>query len=234
MQSTVQPPVHPTAHPPGQPRFSVIIPAHDAEQFIGQCLESVLTQSFTDLEVLLVADSCTDATPDIARGLGVEPVEVSAGAPGLARNAALDRARGEYYLYLDADDYYLSRDALRILDAELAREPVDVLAFGFMAGGRLARPRDAAGKFLWNNMWSRAWRAQTFRHLRFGPERAGEDGLYDRAAARLRPSLRALDVPLVQYRHPRVGSLSAPLGTGALVWGQTVDGAAGAAGRAAS
>lgn len=210
----------------------MIIPAHDAADFLGQCLDSVLGQSFTDREVLLVADSCTDDTVRIARDRGVEAIEVRVGAPGLARNAALDRARGEYYLYLDADDYYLSGDALRIIDAELTREPVDVLAFGFMAGQRLARPRNAAGKFLWNNMWSRAWRAQTFRHLRFGPERAGEDGLYDRAAAALRPSIRALDVPLVQYRYPRVGSLSDQVRTGALAWGQTVGGSAGAAGAA--
>lgn len=206
-----------------RPRFSLIIPAHNEEHYIEQCLQSVGAQTFTDFETILVADRCTDRTEELARNLGYTPISAEAGSLGRARNVGMDLAQGEYILFLDSDDYYLSRDALRVLDSELARAPVDVLAFGFMFGPRLARPLRGAGNAIWPNVWSKAWRRSVFGDLRFGDEITAEDVGWNEIALPIMRSFGALDVPLIQYRYPREGSLTSRVLAGELSWGQMPD-----------
>lgn len=202
-----------------RPFFSLIIPAHNEEAYIEQCLSSVSSQSFSDVQTVVVCDRCTDATPAIARRLGFEPIEVSAGSLGRARNVGMDVVTGQYILFLDSDDYYLSRDALRILALELTSSPVDVLAFGFMLGPRLARPV-RAGNTLWPNVWSKVWRADVYASLRFGNMITAEDVAWNEVAFPLAKTISAIDTPLIQYRYPRNGSITSRVLSGEWTWGQ--------------
>jgi hypothetical protein len=92
------------------PRVSIITPVYNGAAYIGEAIESVLAQTWRDWELIVVDDGSTDATPDILQSF-LDPRIVcirqeNQGEAG-ARNTGLDRARGEYIAFLDADDLYL-------------------------------------------------------------------------------------------------------------------------------
>ena len=90
-------------------KLSVIIPCYNAERYLGECLDSVLSQSETDFEVILVDDGSRDGTLAIARDYASRDARVTAlhqenAGVCAARNLGLDRARGEWVTFVDADD----------------------------------------------------------------------------------------------------------------------------------
>lgn len=96
---------------------SVIVPAYNAEQFIGECIESVLNQSLKDLEMIIVDDGSTDGTLDVIRKYAESDPRLSVLTQanqfaGVARNNGMMRATGEYYYFLDSDDY-IDKNALQ-------------------------------------------------------------------------------------------------------------------------
>ncbi|MDT0343031.1 bifunctional glycosyltransferase/CDP-glycerol:glycerophosphate glycerophosphotransferase [Streptomyces litchfieldiae] len=117
------------------PRFSIIVPAHQVQAYLPTCLTSVLAQDFRDFELIAVDDASPDACGDIIAETAAADARVTGlrlprnAGPGPARNAALDRASGEYVLFLDGDDT-LAPGALAAVSARLADagEP-DLLLF---------------------------------------------------------------------------------------------------------
>jgi CDP-glycerol glycerophosphotransferase (TagB/SpsB family) len=117
------------------PRFSVIVPAYKVQAYLHECLESVLSQSCPDLELVAVDDCSPDACGAIvdefaARDARVRPVHLAEnGGPGGARNAGLEVATGDYVVFLDGDDT-LTPDALQAIGDRLKEtdEP-DVLVY---------------------------------------------------------------------------------------------------------
>jgi hypothetical protein len=92
-----------------QASVSVIVPAHNAGQWIGETLSSILAQTMVPLQVIVIDDGSTDNTADVVRsfGTGVQyAYQANAGA-GAARNLGLTFALGEYVAFLDADDLWL-------------------------------------------------------------------------------------------------------------------------------
>ncbi|WP_256968014.1 bifunctional glycosyltransferase/CDP-glycerol:glycerophosphate glycerophosphotransferase [Streptomyces sp. CS227] len=119
------------------PRFSVIVPAHRVEAYLGACLDSVLGQSFGDLEVIAVDDCSPDGCGELidayaARDGRVVPVHLPEnGGLGRARNAGLERATGEYVLFLDGDDT-LTADALHTLSDRIKEtDSPEILVFDY-------------------------------------------------------------------------------------------------------
>lgn len=97
-------------------KFSVIIPVYNVERYLRECLESVLSQTFTDFEVLCVDDGSTDGSPEILREYAAKDERVNVlrqenMGVSAARNSALNRIKGEYFTFLDADDV-LQKSAL--------------------------------------------------------------------------------------------------------------------------
>jgi glycosyltransferase involved in cell wall biosynthesis len=93
------------------PTVSVVIPAYDAAAFLPNALESVLAQTFTDYEIIVVNDGSPD-TSALEAALApyrtrIEYVVQSNGGPSSARNTGVRRARGEFVAFLDADDTLL-------------------------------------------------------------------------------------------------------------------------------
>jgi glycosyltransferase involved in cell wall biosynthesis len=87
-------------------KVSVIVPAHNEERWIGDCLDSLARQSYPDLEVIVVDDSSTDRTGEIARASGVKVLRVKRAGAGGARNAGARIATGEILAFLDADEIF--------------------------------------------------------------------------------------------------------------------------------
>lgn len=97
---------------PTRPLVSVIVPAYNAERFLGDAVASVLRQTYAELELIIANDGSSDSTADLverftAEDARVRPVHKKNGGPSSARNAGLSAARGELVCFLDADDVFL-------------------------------------------------------------------------------------------------------------------------------
>ncbi len=89
--------------------LSVIIPTYNRKQKTLEAIQSVIAQSFSDIEIIVVNDGSTDSTADFLRSqnLPIVLITKSNGGVSSARNAGIDRARGEYIAFLDSDDLWL-------------------------------------------------------------------------------------------------------------------------------
>lgn len=92
-----------------EPLVSVVIPAYNCADFIGDALDSILHQEYPALEVFVVDDGSTDGTCDVVarRGSAVTLIRQPNAGAAVARNEGMQRARGEYVAFLDADDLWL-------------------------------------------------------------------------------------------------------------------------------
>src|SRR5271166_3221992 len=94
---------------PFSPRVTVITPAYNVRQYIGEAIDSVLAQTFRDFEYLVVDDGSTDGTiAEILSRVEIDPrlrlIEAQHGGPARARNIAIEQAEGEFIAFLDGDD----------------------------------------------------------------------------------------------------------------------------------
>ncbi|MEU8886954.1 CDP-glycerol glycerophosphotransferase family protein [Streptomyces sp. NPDC048442] len=119
------------------PRFSVIVPAYQVQEYLEECLDSVLTQSYDDLELIAVDDCSPDACGDLideyaARDPRVRPLHLAEnGGVGNARNVGLELARGDYLLFLDGDDTLTPGALQSISDRLKESDSPDVLVFDY-------------------------------------------------------------------------------------------------------
>lgn len=92
------------------PKVSIILPTYNRERFVGEAIESVLAQNFTDFELIVVDDGSTDQTASRVTQIGdprlIYVFQKNKGRSN-ARNRALSIARGDYIAFLDSDDAYL-------------------------------------------------------------------------------------------------------------------------------
>lgn len=91
------------------PAISIIIPVYNVAPWLRECLDSVLSQTFEDLEIIIVDDGSTDSSPEIiaeyvAKDRRITAIRKENGGLGAARNTALPMAKGEYIAFLDSDD----------------------------------------------------------------------------------------------------------------------------------
>jgi glycosyltransferase involved in cell wall biosynthesis len=112
--------------------ISVIMPAYNAQRFIGEALDSIVAQSHQVLEIIVVDDGSKDRTVEIVKGRGDERIKLitqpqNCGA-GAARHVGTLAAAGKFLCYLDADDRLAPR-ALEVLNSALSRKPGAVLAY---------------------------------------------------------------------------------------------------------
>lgn len=90
------------------PCVSVIIPTYNRADLLREALESVVTQTFKETEVIVVDDGSDDSTPDVLHEFEgrIQAVRLSHAGISAARNAGMDRATGEYLAFLDSDDLW--------------------------------------------------------------------------------------------------------------------------------
>lgn len=115
---------------------SVVVPVHNAENHLKECLTSIQNQTLTDIEIILINDASTDATPQILAEFASEEPRATilqgpgCGSAGAARNLGMARAAGEYLAFFDADDFFLPT-MLEELYAKAAADHADVVACKF-------------------------------------------------------------------------------------------------------
>ena len=115
------------------PKYSVIIPVYNAEKTLRRCVDSLLDQNYSDMELILVNDGSPDGSLAICRDYQVRDARVRVidkpnGGVSTARNAGLDVATGEYVLFVDSDDY-VSEDYFQELDRLSAEFEYDCVLF---------------------------------------------------------------------------------------------------------
>ena len=116
------------------PEVSVIVPVYKVKPYLRPCVDSVLAQTFTDFELILVDDGSPDNCGAIcdeyaARDGRIHVIHQENAGQGKARNIGMDRAVGKYLIFLDSDDYWLPF-TLETLYAEAERNRTQVLCFG--------------------------------------------------------------------------------------------------------
>lgn len=118
---------------------SVIIPAYNAEKYIGQTLESVLAQDYDELEILVIDDCSKDGTLELVKKyserypqIRIIELAVNSGV-AVARNTAIERATGRYIAFMDSDDLWESNKIssqiklMRDNDATIAFTAIDMI-----------------------------------------------------------------------------------------------------------
>jgi glycosyltransferase involved in cell wall biosynthesis len=100
--------------------ISVIIPAHNEEQYLGSTLEALSAQNYGCFEVIVVANGCSDRTSDVANGRCDKLICIDERGLSRARNLGGMKARGELLVFLDADTL-LERDALTTIAYAFSR-----------------------------------------------------------------------------------------------------------------
>lgn len=116
--------------------FSVIVPIYNAEYTLEKCLDSIIGQTYKNLEILLVEDGCTDRSDEICRCYAQKDPRVSIirkenGGVVSARKAGIMAATGMYVGYVDADDW-LEKNTYEYVYNELRKADIDILAMGCM------------------------------------------------------------------------------------------------------
>ena len=120
--------------------ISVIIPVFNIKDYVGKCIESILRQSYTNIEVIIVDDGSTDGTEEICKQFAKKDSRINylyqanQGSVG-ARKTGLIHAKGEYIIFADGDDYVES-DYVEKLYGFMVENDVDVVHSNYMINGK--------------------------------------------------------------------------------------------------
>lgn len=115
-------------------KLSIIIPVYMVEQHLGRCVESILCQTFTDYELILIDDGSPDRCPAMCDEYALKDSRIRVkhqknGGLSSARNAGLSMAQGEYITFIDSDDF-IGDNTLSILMSRLSAHPdYDILEY---------------------------------------------------------------------------------------------------------
>lgn len=99
-------------------KVSCVIPVYNGEKYVGEAIDSVLSQTVQPLELIVVDDGSTDRTPDIVRSFGdrLTYIRQDNAGPAKARNRGISVSHGEYLSFLDADDLWVPDKTQRQLE----------------------------------------------------------------------------------------------------------------------
>ncbi len=129
-----------------EPEISVIVPIYQTERYLDRCIESIVNQTYSNLEIILVDDGSPDRCPQMCdewakKDSRIRVVHKQNAGLGMARNSGIEAATGEYICFFDSDDYVALdtiEKAYRLAEAEQS----DVIVFGLNnvnAQGRVIR-----------------------------------------------------------------------------------------------
>lgn len=182
--------------------ISVIVPVYNAEKYLEHCVQSILDQTYRDLEVILVNDGSKDGSLELCRRLALadERVIVLDGPNGgvaSARNRGLDQARGEYVAFVDSDDW-LAPDMYERLLAVLEEKDADIAECGawfvpengdaaekvapqpmLLEGTEACLAQYADVRTSFQCPWNKLFRRSVIGDVRYPPYALGEDALFN-------------------------------------------------------
>lgn len=115
-------------------KISVIVPVYKVEDYLQQCVNSIINQTYQNTEIILVDDGSPDTCPMICDSLAakdsrVKVIHKTNGGLSDARNKGVEIATGDYGIFIDSDDYWQEKDVLEKLVSRLMETNADVLCF---------------------------------------------------------------------------------------------------------
>lgn len=113
-----------------KPLISIIVPVYNVEKYLPRCLDSILLQTYSELEIILVDDGSTDLCGEICEAYALKDNRIKVihkenGGIGSARNAGLEVYSGEFIMFVDSDDY-ISADAVEVLYERMISDDSDM------------------------------------------------------------------------------------------------------------
>lgn len=217
-------------------KFSIVVPIYKVEKYLHECVDSILCQSFTDFELILVDDGSPDSCPQICDDYArkdprVKVIHKPNGGLADARNVGTDIAQGDYIGYVDSDDYLIDSDVLQRLAVRIDKTNPDIVHYKFVqwyeSDGHIAPcyfdyKVDTAGRSLadiycdlidkdayYNSAWSKVIRRQLLvdNNIKFEKGILGEDNEWYYHVVMVADRLELIDEPLYVYRQ-RQGSIT--------------------------
>ena len=185
------------------PLVTVVIPAYNAEKYIGECLDSILKQTMHDFEVLVIDDGSTDGTGDVVKDLAkkderIKYIKQKNMGVARTRNMGVGLAKGEFIAFMDNDDF-IDRDYLEKL---LPKKDEDVVICGFKRpdeNGKIVkemRLKDARwSKFMNPTPWAKVYRKSFIidNKLEFLDNNIGEDIYFNLIGMLVAERVRIID-----------------------------------------
>lgn len=118
------------------PKVSVIIPVYNVEKYLRECLDSVINQTLSDIEIICINDGSTDNSLGILKEYAekdsrIKIITQENQGQGVARNNAIEAAQGEYLVFVDPDDF-LDSEALEVINKSFSDSAVDIIQFDYL------------------------------------------------------------------------------------------------------
>ena len=128
-----------------QPWISVIIPVYGVEKYIAQCLESIINQTYKNLEIIVVNDGTKDRSAEIAKEYAAKDSRIKVydfknGGLSVARNRGLEIATGDYISYIDSDDWLDTKMYETLLEAAMKND-ADMVKCGIIETNGVAEEK---------------------------------------------------------------------------------------------
>lgn len=185
---------------------SIIVPVYQVEKYIRQCIESILAQTFTDFELILVDDGSKDNSGQIcdeyaSKDKRVKVIHKKNGGLSDARNKGMDNATGNYFMFVDSDDY-IAPTMTECLYKSILKENADIAACNFryffeedpkknfstekgeetLCGREIFYSRKNERNYgFWTVAWNKLYKAETFKNMRFCIGKYHEDEFWANA-----------------------------------------------------
>ena len=180
-----------------KPLLSIIVPVYDVEHYLPKCIDSILAQTFTDFELILVEDGSPDNCPALcdaaaAKDARIRVIHQKNGGLSAARNAGLDVARGEWIGFVDSDDY-IAPEMYETLYQTVQSTGADLALCDYVAVDETGAPcppmhtglaqQSFTGRELLKNAydlmvqlaWNKLYRRAIFAQLRYPEGKLNED-----------------------------------------------------------
>ena len=129
-----------------KPKVSVIIPLFNNGGFLEECVDSIVAQTYTNIEIIIVDDASTDDSLDVARMLEKKDQRIKVftkknEGPGKARMFGVKKSSGDYCMFVDSDDYLVAK-AIEIALGKLLKNNADIARFNavYFPGDRIVEP----------------------------------------------------------------------------------------------
>lgn len=216
-------------------KYSFVVPCFNVESYVGDCLKSIMAQTKSDWEAICVDDGSKDNTGAVLDGFAdsdprIKVIHQKNSGVGIARNVGIEKARGDWILFLDGDDV-VAPWLLEICEKCIRTcNSAEMVRFSFLKF-------DEAGYIEWNKvllgndtckiidlslvvnedalrgpMWCRAYRKSSLGEVRYEPLAKGQDLLYMfECVVKSRGNMISCDVPCVGYRQRSTSTMHSPL-----------------------
>ena len=117
--------------------ISIIVPCYNVEKYLKQCVDSIIKQSYKNIEIILVDDGSIDSTPEICENLAkadsrIKVIHKENGGVSIARNIGIENATGKYITFLDSDDW-IECETLKTAYDKMTSCDTDLVVWGYVA-----------------------------------------------------------------------------------------------------